>query len=156
MASISPTTPYSLLEAMEVQVSRHYEQLCEVVSAPLYELLFNLPCPRFLEESLQVLEPIGDCYVECDGNYLWTYGCTLTPYILPMHVLDRLVLMEIVYQTAKFGANVRLKEHKKGLFPSYPLTIGALTLADFAVALTEIEEISFFKLMMSNFNFQGS
>lgn len=52
---------------------------------------------------------------------------------------------------AKFGTNVRLKEHKKGLFPSYPLTIGTFTLADFGTALAQANEISFFKLMMDSF-----
>lgn len=36
-----------------------------------------------------------------------------------MHVSDILVLREITYQTTKFGANVKLKEHNKGMLPVY-------------------------------------
>lgn len=108
--------------------------------APIYDLIFDKPCLRLSEESLVVLRPIGDWSMEQDGNYLHIYGCSSAPHILPMHVLDRLVLMEIVCQMAKFGSNSKLKEHKKGMFPAYPLMTIAFTLVYFATALVQADE----------------
>lgn len=47
-----------------------------------------------------------------------------------------------------FGSNVKLKEHKKGLFPMYPLTIGAFTLLEFSIALVWEDEMDFPKLQL--------
>ena len=39
------------------------------------------------------------------------YGKTSAPHILPKHIMDILVLMEVAYQMAKFGDNYKLKEY---------------------------------------------
>ena len=142
-----PLVPVYYQKLWKFKYSEHYEYLCKVFLAPLYKLVFNKPCSIFVEESLQALDPLGDRYIERDGNYLWLYGCTSAPHILPKHVLDILVLMEVAYKTAKFGANVKLKEHKKGLFPTCPLTIGVFTLLDLTAALTHEDDMDLFKLM---------
>jgi len=41
---------------------------------------------------------------------------------------------------AKFGSNSKLKEHKKGMFPAYPLMTIAFTLVYFATALVQADE----------------
>jgi hypothetical protein len=105
----------------------HYEHLYEVFITHLYELVFRKSCIRFFEEALVVLDWIGDWYSEQNTNYLCIYESTLAPHILSKHALDRLVPMEIAYQSVRFIDNAKLKDHKKGMFLSYTIAIKAFT-----------------------------
>jgi hypothetical protein len=66
-----------------------------------------------------MISKVGHWYLdECD-TYIRVFRATKAPHILPAHVLDRLIVGEICYQTILQGYNATLVKDKKWAFIPY-------------------------------------
>lgn len=119
----------------------NYTQICEKFFAPLYELIICKPCPRLSDKAIEVLQDIGDWYIDERSTYINIYGETKAPHTLPVHVPNRLVIREVAYKTAIHGFNAYLARHQKKLCPPYPISIDLYGLTYSAWARMEGEKM---------------
>jgi hypothetical protein len=53
-------------------------------------------------------------------TYIWIYGATGAPHLLPKYVPDKLLAREIAYQTIEKGATAYLSEKNKKILANFP------------------------------------
>jgi len=63
-------------------------------------------------------------YLEKKSTYIRIFGAMGAPHLLPAHVIDRLVLGEIYYQTILHDFNTSLVRDKKREFIPYEFYMG--------------------------------
>lgn len=56
-----------------------------------------------LKRRMDSISKVGDYYVSLLGVYLKLYGSTKAPHLLPYYMPDKIVLLEIAYQTYVIG-----------------------------------------------------
>jgi hypothetical protein len=77
-----------------------------------------------------MISKFGHWYLDERNTYIRVFEATEAPNILPMHVLDRLVVGEICYQTILQGYNTSLVKDKKRGFIPYGFHIGFYLVKD--------------------------
>ena len=102
-----------------------YFLICDFFWDPLYNIFHGKEYPRLIEEAKIVIRSTEDWYLLKDHTYLKIFGATTPPHLLPKHVPDRLVLVDILFQTmmVKFNSFL-IKEVKKKSFIPYYFSIG--------------------------------
>jgi hypothetical protein len=65
-------------------------------------------------------------------TYIRVFGATGAPHLLPTHVLDKLIVEEIYYQTILQGYNATLVKDKKREFIPYGFHVGFYMVKDIA------------------------
>jgi len=108
----------------ESRYKRNYFAICDEFMAPLYEILYNKPCPRITKEETDVLVHLSTRYLMDTYTHIMVYRATTPPHLLPKCVPNKLVLAEISYQTILCGFNSFLvKGIVKRLFIPYNFSI---------------------------------
>ena len=79
------------------------------------------------------------------GVYIRIAGSTKAPHWFPHFVLDTLLLQEISYQTYVNGVDESLHLNKKGLFPSFPLSIKVCNIEIFKHSKDQVGMLTSFK-----------
>ena len=81
-------------------------------------------CPRISVAAKKMIAKFGHPYFEETRTYIRVFGATGAPHLLPVHVLHRIILEEIRYQTIFLGYNASLVKDKKRAFIPYGFHIG--------------------------------
>ena len=68
------------------------------------------------------------------------------PRVLPLYLRDKLLVREVAYQTVGNGLTRFLKEAKKALWPSFPISCGVYGREKYKHAILEISQIECLKL----------
>jgi hypothetical protein len=77
-----------------------------------------------------MISKVGHWYLDELDTYIRVFGATGVPHLLPVHVLDRLVVGEICYQTILEGYNTTLVKDKKRAFIPYGFHVGFYLVKD--------------------------
>jgi hypothetical protein len=78
----------------------------------------------------KVISKIGHWYLDEHDTYIKVLRATGAPHLLPTHVLGRLVVGEICYQTIVQGYNATLVKDKKWAFIPYRFHVGFYLVKD--------------------------
>jgi hypothetical protein len=81
-----------------------------------------------------MVSKVGNWYLDKRDTYIRVLGATVASHILPTHVLDRLVVGTICYQTILQGYNATLIKGKKQTFIPYGFHVGFYMVKDTAQA----------------------
>jgi hypothetical protein len=83
----------------ENRYKKSYSLICDEFTTCVYFILFKKEFPRLPVATKNMISKVVHWYLdECD-TYIMVFGATRAPHLLPTHVLDRLVVGEICYQT---------------------------------------------------------
>ena len=114
---------------------------------PLYRTLYNKDAPRLSSETKVDILPVARWFGEELFTYIRVFGSYVSPHVLPLYVLDKLVAREITYQTCGQGGMTKdLKDKKKGIWPQFPIKCGTFSLFDIGHAFREIENVTCLRL----------
>jgi len=86
------------------------------------------------------LTSISSWFGEENFTYIRVLVSITYPHVLPLHIPDKLLPMEIAYQIVEKGMTRNLKDSKKKVWPPFPLRYGTYTLHDFKHAEKEVEK----------------
>jgi hypothetical protein len=121
----------------ENRYKRSYTLICNEFLARVYFIIFRKECPRLSVAAKKMIAKVGHWYFEETSTYIRVFKATSTPHLLVVHVLDRLILGEICYQTILQGYNASLVKDKKRAFIPYGFHIGFYMVKDIAHAKQE-------------------
>jgi hypothetical protein len=121
----------------ENRYKKSYSLICDEFIAQIYFILFKKECPRLSVAAKKMISKVGHWYLDEHDTYIRVFGATRAPHLLPVHVLDRLVVGEICYQTILQGYNATLVKDKKRAFIPYGFHIGFYLVKDTTQAKQE-------------------
>lgn len=119
----------------------HFYNICDKIMAQVHLILFGQTPPRISLEASLTIRRLGHWYLEEFFTIIRIFGNEEVNY-LPWFVPDRLALREIAQQTVVVGTFARLMKHGERPWPTFPISIGKLTLANRHHALKEAQELS--------------
>lgn len=101
---------------------KNYNHFVDFLLAPMYNEINNTPMPRLsvsCRDSIQLGTQIqlADWFFMEEYTVLRFYGSTVKPYILPIHVTERVFAMEYVWQLESTDRHFH-GQQKKSIFPS--------------------------------------
>ena len=106
----------------------------------VHQDIFNKPSPWVSNEANIDLTSISSWFGEENFTYIRVLVSITYPHVLPLHIPDKLLPMEIAYQIVEKGMTRNLKDSKKKVWPPFPLRYGTYTLHDFKHAEKEVEK----------------
>ena len=116
----------------ENRYKKYYSLICDEFIARIYFNLFRKECPRLSTTTKKMISKVGHWYLDECTTYIKVFRATKAPYLLLYHVLDRLVVGEICYQTILQGYNATLVKDKKQAFIPYGFHVGFYLVKDTA------------------------
>ena len=72
------------------------------------------------EEAFKFIEEHGSYYLTEEGMYIWMYGFSRTPSLLPKYATDYVVNKEAIRQVYLDGVGRFSFEHRKAAYPAIP------------------------------------
>jgi hypothetical protein len=137
MACCKAPGPHLLQRVMGKQVKKYYSLICDEFIARIYFILYKKEFPRLSAVAKKIISKVGHWYLDKRATYIWVFESIEAPHILPAHVLDRLVVGEICYQTIFHGYNATLFKDKKQDFIPYGFHVGFYLVKDTTQAKQE-------------------
>jgi hypothetical protein len=86
-----------------------FYEICHNVVVPIHTTIYGHRPPWISERIMGNLGKIVDWFIEENLSYIRVFGCLVPPHALPQIFLDRLVCIEVAYQTMVGGINKELK-----------------------------------------------
>jgi len=124
----------------ESQFHPHFYKNCHGVMLPIHKQIYNRDAPRFSKEAEVDILPVARWFREETFTYISVFGSITSLHVLPYYVPNKLMAIEIAYQTtSEGGLSKGLKEAKKVIWPTFPLQCGAFALHDVGHAFKEVE-----------------
>jgi hypothetical protein len=84
-----------------------------------------------------MISKVDHWYLDEHDTYIRVFEATRAPHLLPTHVPDRLVVVEICYHTILQGYNATLVKDKKRAFIPYGFHVGVYLVKDTTQAKQE-------------------
>ena len=106
---------------------------------PIHQNVFDEKAPRLSPQANNDLLPTRKLFGEESCTYTRTCGSIYNLHVLHLYVPDNLLAREITYQTIANGLSKVLKDAKKTMWPTYPISCGVYSLDNFKHAGLEIE-----------------
>jgi len=101
-----------------------YAMICDEFIAIINFNIFRKECQRLSVATKNMISKFGHWYFEEKSTYIKVFKATGAPHLLPVHVLNRLILREIFYQSILQYYNASLVKDKKRAFLPYGFHIG--------------------------------
>lgn len=110
---------------------------------PLYRMLYDKDAPRCSPEAEVDILPVARWFGEELFTYVRVFRSYVSPHVLPLYVLHKLMAREIAYQTCGEGGLTKdLKDKKKAIWPQFPIACGAFSLFDVCHAFSKVKNIT--------------
>jgi hypothetical protein len=116
---------------------KSYALICDEFITHIYFIIFKQECLRLSEKTKKIIAKVGHWYLDERSTYIRVSRATEAPHLLPAHVLDRLVVGKICYQTILQGYNATLVKDKKRAFIPYSFHVGLYLVKDTTQAKQE-------------------
>ena len=86
-----------------------FYEICNNVVIFVHISLYGHPPPWILDNIMGKLGKLVDWFIEENFSYIRVFGCSIPPHALPRFLPDRLVCIEVAYQTVTWGINKEMK-----------------------------------------------
>ena len=126
--------------------------ICDKIITRVHAVLFGQVPRRISPEAALTIKHLGHWYLEEFFTIIRIAGKEEISY-LPCFVPDRLALREIAQQTVGVGTFARLARHGKRTWPTFPISIGKLTLANRKHVAKEVQELAELRLCKAPHHF---
>jgi hypothetical protein len=83
----------------ENRYKNSYTLICDEFISLIHFIIFKKESPRLSIAAKKMVAKVGHFYLDEHSTYIRVFRATKAPHLLPNHVLDRLVVGEICYQT---------------------------------------------------------
>jgi hypothetical protein len=113
---------------------KSYSLICNEFITCIYFILFKKECLRLSVVAKKMISKVVHWYLDEHDTYIWVFGATEAPHILPSHVPDCLLVGDIFYQTIPQGYNSTVVKDKKKTFIPYGFHVGFYLVKDTAQA----------------------
>ena len=104
------------------------------------------------KKTLEFVEENGNYYLSEEGLYMWMYGGSRAPSLLPKYATDYIVHKEVVRQLYTDGIGNFLFNQKEVVYPPLPFYIGSYKFSKVKSASEFVKELEYFHFGEKSFH----
>lgn len=142
----SPLVHIYYLELWEARYKYDYENTYNNFLAPLRTFVTCQPTSCISQDAMDVVSKTGDWYVSYSRVYFHIHGSMKALHQLPHYILDRIMLLKIVYQTYVWGFEVAMTRKKIITWIKLPLQVGCYKIEIMKQVVAETEIFGVYQL----------